>query len=111
MQIARDGHDDGVDVRALQQAPRVLDRLRTQSLDLLDDALPAQSVLRFRVADPDHLHGRQVEQGAARRASVADADQPQPHVCCFDSSRVGFGQRPPERARLAAAERPKSDGG
>ena len=29
-----------------------------------------------------------------RRASIADADQAQPHGCCFGSSRVGFGQRP-----------------
>src|SRR5208337_723935 len=94
VQIAWDGHEDGVDVRALQQSPRVLDRLRTPSLDLLDDALTAHPVLRFRVADPDDMRGRQVEQGTQKsRASVADADHAQPHRFCFGGSQVGFGQR------------------
>ena len=86
VKVARDGHDDRVDVGALQNPPGVRKRRRPPPGRLLDDPLAAAAMAGLRIgddgdADAGYLQKR-AEQG---RPSIADADD-------ADAQRVGRGR-------------------
>ena len=80
VQVTRDGENDGVDVGAVEDAPRVVEHFGAPALCLLDDSLAAQAVLGLGIGDRHDLCTRQLQEHAEQgRAAIADADHSQSH--------------------------------
>ena len=110
VQVARQRDDDRVDVRPIQQPPRVVVRLRPMALGLLDDPLPAEPVLGLGVADRDDRRPLQLQQAPQQRRardcrcrSLPAAPGP-----TRPPRRAASARLPCDSARLAAAEQPRN---